>query len=59
MKRHKRDRSERAYSNGFQSGIKGHSQDFCPYEEAIPREVWLTGWREGWELHKKGNSSYV
>lgn len=59
MRRQKRDRSQRAYSNGFQSGIKGHSKDFCPYEEASHREQWLSGWREGWGLHKKGSSSAI
>lgn len=46
MKRQKRDRLGRAYSNGYQAGVTGRSKEICPYESADARSEWLGGWRE-------------
>ena len=47
MKRQKRDKSSRAFTRGYQAGVSGRSKDSCPYTETIPRQTWLSGWREG------------
>ncbi|WP_370978677.1 ribosome modulation factor [Agaribacterium sp. ZY112] len=49
MKRQKRDRSDLAFSRGYQSGYSGGSRDKCPYETGFIRHQWLSGWREGRE----------
>ena len=46
MKRQKRDRLDRAYSNGYQAGIAGRHKDNCPYQNANAKSEWLGGWRE-------------
>lgn len=46
MKRQKRDRLDRAYSNGYQAGISGRSRDVCPYQSTDVKSEWLGGWRE-------------
>ncbi|NRD74044.1 ribosome modulation factor [Shewanella sp. VB17] len=47
MKRQKRDRLDRAFSNGFQAGVGGRSKENCPYSTLEPKSQWLGGWREG------------
>lgn len=54
MKRVKRDRSNRAYSKGYQSGVQGKSRDMCPYTETNTRQFWLAGWRDGRADHWAG-----
>ena len=54
MKRHKRDRSNRAYSKGYQTGLSGRSQDLCPFDALESRTQWLAGWREGRIDHHSG-----
>ncbi|GHF80007.1 ribosome modulation factor [Thalassotalea marina] len=46
MRRQKRDRLDRAYSNGYQAGIAGRHKDNCPYQNANAKSEWLGGWRE-------------
>lgn len=46
MKRQKRDRLERAHSQGFKAGLAGRSKDLCPYQQIEHRSEWLGGWRE-------------
>ncbi|WMN60055.1 ribosome modulation factor [Pseudoalteromonas xiamenensis] len=46
MKRQKRDRLERAFSQGFKAGLQGRSKELCPYQQIEPRSEWLGGWRE-------------
>ena len=47
MKRQKRDKSDRAYTKGYQTGVSGRSKDICPHEDPQLRQAWLSGWREG------------
>ena len=47
MKRQKRDKSDRAFTKGYQAGVSGRSKDVCPHEDPQPRQSWLSGWREG------------
>ena len=47
MKRQKRDRSDRAFTKGYQTGVSGRSKDICPHAEPQLRQAWLSGWREG------------
>lgn len=47
MKRQKRDRSSRAFTRGYQAGVNGRSKDSCPFSEAMSKQNWLSGWREG------------
>lgn len=49
MKRQKRDRLERAHSQGFKAGLAGRSKELCPYQQVEPRSEWLGGWREAIE----------
>lgn len=49
MKRQKRDRLERAHSQGFKAGLTGRSKDLCPYQQIESRSEWLGGWREAIE----------
>lgn len=49
MKRQKRDRLERAHSQGFKAGLAGHSKELCPYQQVDPKSEWLGGWREAIE----------
>ncbi|NMP15057.1 MULTISPECIES: ribosome modulation factor [unclassified Thalassotalea] len=46
MKRQKRDRLERAHSNGYQAGLAGKQRDNCPYQTEEAKMQWLGGWRE-------------
>lgn len=55
MKRPKRDKLDRAYHNGYKSGIRGHSEDGCPYQSStVCRGEWYGGWREGRKHYLKG-----
>ena len=47
MKRQKRDKSNRAYTKGYITGISGRSKDICPHGDHLLRQTWLNGWREG------------
>tara|TARA_B100000700_G_scaffold43193_1_gene44484 strand:+ start:714 stop:980 length:267 start_codon:yes stop_codon:yes gene_type:complete len=49
MKRQKRDRLERAHSQGYKAGMAGRSKEHCPYQQIDPRSQWLGGWREAVE----------
>ncbi|HDV5467397.1 TPA: ribosome modulation factor [Vibrio cholerae] len=46
MKRQKRDRLERARSQGYKAGLNGRSHDECPYQQTEVRSYWLGGWRD-------------
>ena len=54
MKRQKRDKSERAYAKGYQTGLTGRANDNCPHDEVNTRQAWLNGWRDGWSDHVEG-----
>lgn len=54
MKRHKRDRTNRAYSKGYMAGLDGRSQDNCPFDALEARTNWMAGWREGRTDHING-----
>lgn len=54
MKRVKRDKSNRAYTRGYQAGVHGRSRDICPYTDTNTRQFWLTGWRDGRADHWSG-----
>jgi len=47
MKRKKRDKSERAFTQGFKAGIRGHEMESCPFTQTEVRGSWYGGWREG------------
>jgi len=47
--RQKRDRLERAHSQGFKAGLAGRSKELCPYQQVDPKSEWLGGWREAIE----------
>ncbi len=46
MKRQKRDRLERAQSQGYKAGLNGRSVETCPYQQLDTKSQWLGGWRE-------------
>ncbi|MBU2918811.1 ribosome modulation factor [Psychrosphaera sp. F3M07] len=46
MKRQKRDRLDRAHSQGYKAGITGRSREACPYQQMESKSQWLGGWRE-------------
>lgn len=55
MKRHKRDRVERAYTRGYRMGSCGRGQDRCPHlDVTCQRQAWINGWRAGWCDHLEG-----
>lgn len=54
MKRHKRDRVERAHAKGYIAGARGRSQRACPHQQADTRGGWLAGWRDGRECFQSG-----
>ncbi|MBC7002804.1 ribosome modulation factor [Photobacterium sp. BZF1] len=54
MKRQKRDRLERAQSQGYKAGINGRSSEDCPYQSTEARTNWLGGWREAREDLQSG-----
>ncbi len=47
MKRVKRDLGKRAYKQGYNSGLKGHTAGLCPYSSTDEKGQWLGGWRVG------------
>jgi ribosome modulation factor len=49
MKRQKRDKSNRAFTRGYQFGMHGKSKELCPHHEVDARQAWLSGWRTGRE----------
>jgi ribosome modulation factor len=49
MRRQKRQKSNRAFTRGYQSGIHGKSKDLCPFHDESSRQAWLSGWRTGRE----------
>ncbi len=46
MKRQKRDRLERAQSQGYKAGLNGRSMEECPYQHPDVKSFWLGGWRD-------------
>ena len=54
MKKHKRNKKERAYSKGYQNGIYGKSNENCPHYQPETRFAWLNGWRDGWADRSEG-----
>lgn len=54
LKRQKRDRLERANSQGFKAGVAGRSKEFCPYQSTDVRSEWLGGWRDAMEARNDG-----
>lgn len=54
MRRQKRNRLERAHSNGYQAGISGRHKDHCPYQSINEKSQWLGGWREAVEDKNMG-----
>ncbi len=55
MKRQKRDKTERAFAKGYQTGNAGRSNEICPHQDTNEqRQAWLNGWREGWTDHVDG-----
>jgi len=46
MKRQKRDKLERAHSQGYKAGVAGKSKEDCPYQGMDTKSNWLGGWRE-------------
>lgn len=54
MKRQKRDRLERAHSQGFKAGISGRSREACPYQSNEARSQWLGGWRDAMDARTDG-----
>ena len=59
MKRKKRDKVSRAISSGRLAGIRGHSEDTCPYAQLDKRGAWLGGWREGRAMYLEGCIKYT
>lgn len=47
MKRQKRDKLDRAFSQGFRAGVGGRAKENCPYENVDSKSQWLGGWRQG------------
>jgi ribosome modulation factor len=47
MKKHKRDREQRAFARGYRAGAAGRSRDLCPHSEPASRQFWLSGWQQG------------
>jgi ribosome modulation factor len=54
MRRQKRDRLGRAFSNGFQAGLSGRTKDNCPYQNTVAKSEWLGGWREAISARNMG-----
>ncbi|TRW49738.1 ribosome modulation factor [Aliidiomarina halalkaliphila] len=54
MRRQKRDRLERAHSQGFKAGVSGRSKETCPYQSNEVRSQWLGGWRDAMEARTDG-----
>lgn len=54
MKRQKRDRLERAQSQGYKAGLNGRSMDDCPYQQAEARSNWMGGWRDARDDKQSG-----
>lgn len=53
-KRVKRDPVKRAYNHGYSAGLKGLSDDACPFSELDKRGSWFGGWRLGREDMMQG-----
>lgn len=50
MKTKKREKTDRAFTQGFKAGVRGHEMESCPYtahELTELRGLWCGGWREG------------
>lgn len=54
MKRQKRDRLDRAHSQGYKAGITGRSREACPYQTSDSKSQWLGGWREAMDDRNVG-----
>lgn len=53
-KRHKRDRTTRAWNRGYQAGLFGRSKELCPHQTLSARDSWLDGWANGHNDHADG-----
>ena len=49
MRRQKRQKSNRAFTRGYQCGVDGKSRDICPFHDEESRLAWVAGWRTGRE----------
>jgi ribosome modulation factor len=49
MKRHKRDKEDRAFARGYHIGVSGKSKELNPYGDEGSKQTWLSGWRQGRE----------
>ena len=54
MKKHKRDKEDRAFARGYQIGRSGKSKELNPYSKTNIRQSWFSGWRQGREDHWDG-----
>jgi ribosome modulation factor len=54
MKRQKRDRLERAQSQGYKAGVNGRSAETCPYQQVDAKSYWLGGWRDAKQDRDEG-----
>ncbi|MGM0481295.1 MAG: ribosome modulation factor [Pseudomonadota bacterium] len=55
MKRQKRDRFDRAHTQGYKAGLSGRSKEKCPYQTQDDiRSQWLGGWRDAMEARNTG-----
>ncbi|GAL21258.1 ribosome modulation factor [Vibrio maritimus] len=54
MKRQKRDRLERAQSQGYKAGLNGRSMEACPYQQMDAKSYWLGGWRDARDDKQSG-----
>lgn len=54
MKRHKRDKEDRAFARGYQIGRRGKSKELNPYGDTNIRQSWHSGWRQGREDNWNG-----
>lgn len=55
MKSKKRNKVDRAFTQGFKAGVRGHEMEACPFETGELRGLWYGGWREGRSTHISGN----
>ncbi|MDR9828683.1 ribosome modulation factor [Vibrio sp. FNV 38] len=54
MKRQKRDRNDRAHSQGYKAGLNGRSSEECPYQQMEAKSYWLGGWRDARDAKNAG-----
>lgn len=55
MKAHKRNKVRHAFRQGYKAGMRGRSEEQCPYSTVVAeRGAWLGGWREGRDHYLSG-----